>query len=129
MLAQLLAGESAIDDLVVNHETGSSGKLARDAFERHAFDEAHEQINAGNLDIELDTAEERDRLARARWFSVPAHLQGKRGDFIIGEDARVKIAPMPRFENWVRILKKYLLEEDRKKAQVDPGLDATDEHE
>ncbi len=90
MLAQLLAGESAIDDLVVNHETGRGGKLARDAFERHAFDEAQEQIDAGNLDTDLDTAEERDRLARARWFPIPKHLQGNQGEFIIGEDARFR---------------------------------------
>ena len=109
MLEQILAGESAIDGLVVHYEAGRSGRLSPGIFDSHALAEARDQIDAGDLEVELDPNEEQDRIARARWFPAPKHLQDIHGKYHITEDTQFHIAPLPRFENWVRIFKKNLL--------------------
>jgi hypothetical protein len=128
VLKQLDSGDLALDSLAIWWESGED-KIPHDVFSRHAMDEAMAQVSAGNLESELEQLEEADRVRRARWVAVPKALQGSHGEITIGEDARFKIAPMPRFENWVRVLKKTLLkrEANSEGMTVDGEGEADDE--
>ena len=77
---------------------------------RHVRDNgAHkEDRTGGDLDVALDDEEEQDRLARARWVPIPAGAYGK---FVAKPGAKLKVAPHPSFESWVKILKGRLLKE------------------
>lgn len=77
-----------------------------DEVAKHAWLDAVEQIEEGDMETEIDLDEEADRVNRAQWFEVPKELCGKYGDIIVKEGARVKIAPLPRFENLVRMFKR-----------------------
>lgn len=126
VLEELVAGEVALGSLAIHWERGGSN-LPSDVFQRHAMDEVIAQIEAGDLETEIEESEEADRVSRARWFPVPEHvrLASHGGGLRFGEDARVQIAPMPRFEHWVRLLKRTLLEEGLEAGNED--TDARDE--
>ena len=104
--------EIIIESLSIYGESDS--KVSTDLYNEHAHEEALELIEKGNLDIELDEEEEKNRTELAQWFDVPKELIGKRDRFEIKEGARIKIAPLPRFEEWVKILKKQILEDTEK---------------
>jgi hypothetical protein len=109
----LHAAEVVLEYLSIYGEADS--KVTLDIFNEHADDEAKKQVNEGNLDTELDADEESQRILMSRWFELPKELTGKYDKLEIKEGARVKIAPPPRFEEWVKVLKKSLLDtEDRK---------------
>jgi len=108
ILKELETTETVLEYLSIYGESDS--KVTTDLFNEHANDEALEQIKNGNLDIEIDKDEEKKRTQLARWFEVPKDMVGKHGEFEIKEGAKVKIAPLPRFEEWVKILKKGILD-------------------
>jgi hypothetical protein len=108
LIEALDGAEIALESLSLYQEAGGQN-LAAELFQKHAFEEARRQIKEGDLDVAVDPAEEADRIARARWRPVPPHLVGEHGDLTIGQDARFHIAPMPRFEHWVRFLKREML--------------------
>lgn len=105
--------ESVLEYLSINGERDS--KVTIDLFNEHAHDEALAQIENGNLDIEIDEDEEKKRTELARWFELPKNMVGKHGTLEIKEGAKVKIAPPPRFEEWVKILKKDILNKKESK--------------
>ena len=101
--------EMVIESLSIYGESDS--QVSIDLYNKHAHEEALELIEEGNLDVELDADEEKNRSELARWFDVPNEFIGKHENFEIKEGARLKIAPPPRFEEWVKVLKKSILEE------------------
>ena len=100
--------ETVLESLSVYGETNS--QVTIDIYNQHAHEEALESIKAGDFDIELDAEEESTRTAMARWYRLPDKFAGQHGDLHIKEGAQVKIAPPPRFEEWVKVLKKTILE-------------------
>lgn len=105
--------EMIIESLSIHGE--SESQVSIDIYNKHAHEEALRQIEEGNLDVKLDEEEEKNRVELARWFDFPKELIGKHEKFLIKEGARFKIAPLPRFEEWVKILKKEMLEETKRK--------------
>lgn len=108
IIKRLETTETVLEYLSIYGESDS--KVSIDLFNEHAHDEALAQIENGNLDIEIDEDEEKKRTELARWFEVPKNTIGKHGELEIKEGAKVKIAPPPRFEEWVKILKKGILD-------------------
>jgi hypothetical protein len=84
-----------------------SERVSLNTLTYHAHFEALEQIERGDLDITLDPEEETNRRSHAKPWLVPPELAAS-----LGGRAEIHIAPIPRFENLVRILKQRLLEED-----------------
>ena len=113
----LSTAEVVLEYLSIYGERDS--KVTLDIFNEHATDEAETQIEIGNVDTELNANEERQRTAMARWFDLPKELTGKHGDLEIKEGARVKIALPPRFEEWVKVIKKDLLSKTSERSS--PG--------
>jgi len=105
--------EVALESMAIHWELGGK-ELPSEIFQRHAFDEMRRQIDAGDLDTEIDAAEDADRSERARWRKVPPDLMGSHGDFTLTPSSAFLIAPLPRFEHWVRQLKSVYLEEQKK---------------
>lgn len=115
VLDALLEAETAIDSFRVHWESGGGG-LVHGIFDRHAHHEAYAQLKDGDMEVALDEEEEAARAARARWHDFPdgirqAFNEGDDSSFSIGEGARIKIAPIPRLEQWVRIIKKSIITE------------------
>jgi hypothetical protein len=99
----------------------SAGAIETNVVLEHAVDEAHRQLEAGDLDTLLDEAEESERLSRARWVDVPPQFQGKHGNIIITDQAKFKIAPLLRFENLIKIFKQSIFEEQKREEDGEPG--------
>jgi len=107
IIKRLETTETVLEYISIHGEKDS--KVSVDLFNKHAHNEALEQIENGNLDIQIDDDEEKNRLDLARWFELPKNMIGKHDELEIKEGAKVKIAPIPRFEEWVKILKKGIL--------------------
>ncbi len=111
VLRALKDSEIALEELAIYWGSGEK-KFSSGLFEKHALEVAQAQILAGDEDTAVDPEEEADRIERARWMPVPEHLTGISSDeFTIQAGAEFKIAPMPRFENWVRFLKREFVNE------------------
>lgn len=115
LLDALIEAEVEIDELTIHWEEGKKS-LPAEVFQRLAMDEAQRQLRAGDLEVELDEDEERDRLSRARWVDLPESFHGTHGKFTIREGAKFKISPMQRFEHWVRTLKRVSIDREGTRA-------------
>lgn len=106
---ELETAQLDLDDLIILPSPSDT----KNVYSAHAMDQARAELAAGNLEVELEADEERDRLARARWVGLPEELHGVHEGFELGPQSRFLIAPMPRFESWVRLFKKELLEAEQ----------------
>jgi hypothetical protein len=90
----------------------------------HARLEAAEQIDHGDHDVSLDPEEEADRVTRAVPWTVPPDFPDE-----LRRRGSLRIAPLPRFEHLVRIVKKQLLAEASREpeeaSQGEAGEDKT----
>ena len=85
-------------------------KVRSSVFWDQAESEAERQIEAGDLNISLDQDEEADRIRRARSVPFPGTFHGNWGGLVINETSRATIAPMPRFEYLVCLLKRTIFD-------------------
>lgn len=112
-IVRALDGADVVVDAVQFDRQTGGGVFPHDVYHRHAAEAALAEIAAGNLETDLDGHEEADRHARARWVPIPESLHGTHGKFVLGKDSSLKIAPQPRFEQWVRVLKRLIIERKR----------------
>ncbi len=112
---QLLKSDFVLESIGVFPGTDEN-IVSADSFSKHAHLDALKQIEDGNLNYDIDPKEEEDRKNRKKWFDLPEEMAGKYGDITIKEGAQVEIAPFPRFENWVKVLKKNIIEETGKNS-------------
>jgi hypothetical protein len=80
----------------------SARKRKQNQYLNECWDQALAEIKAGNLNIEVDPAEEADRLKRAVWVNFQSAVNPE-------QDAQLKIAPMSK-QRYVVEMKRLLLE-------------------